>query len=250
MRIRQIALVAREIEPAAEALCDCLGVEVAFRDPGVATFGLENVLMPIGETFLEIVSPTREGTSAGRQLDRRRGDGGYMVIFQTRDLGRARERMQELGVRIVWEAELDDIATIHLHPRDVGGAIVSLDAAIPYASWRWAGPGWRDHNPTHRVRALRGAEIQSADPEAMARRWGAIVEAEPAPCADDAYEIPLEEHGTLRFVPLGDDRGEGLTALTIAANDVDAIIGAARARGLATSSSSFEAAGVRIDLVD
>ena len=41
-------------------------VEVAFRDPGVAAFGLQNAVMPIGRTFLEVVSPVQEGTTAGR----------------------------------------------------------------------------------------------------------------------------------------------------------------------------------------
>jgi hypothetical protein len=123
MRLRQIALVARELEPTVEALCDVLGVEVAFHDPGVEVFGLRNAVMPLGDTFLEVVSPERPGTSAGRLLERRGGDGGYMVIVQSQDREGDRSRMQRLGVRIVWEANLDDAATLHLHPRDVGGWI-------------------------------------------------------------------------------------------------------------------------------
>src|SRR5205814_906057 len=83
---------------------------------------LHNAVMPVGQTFLEVVSPVREGTTAGRLLDRRGGDGGYMVILQTADLRADRTRLAALGVRIVWQVELDDIATVHLHPRDLGGA--------------------------------------------------------------------------------------------------------------------------------
>ena len=32
LRLRQVALVARELEPVVDALCDVLGVEVCFRD--------------------------------------------------------------------------------------------------------------------------------------------------------------------------------------------------------------------------
>ena len=42
LRLRQIALVASELEPIVEDLGSVFGLEVCFRDPGVATFGLEN----------------------------------------------------------------------------------------------------------------------------------------------------------------------------------------------------------------
>jgi hypothetical protein len=61
-----IALVAQDLEPVLENLCAVLELEVCFRDPGVAEFGLHNALLPIGTSFLEVVSPTRAGTTAGR----------------------------------------------------------------------------------------------------------------------------------------------------------------------------------------
>jgi hypothetical protein len=79
-RLRQVALVARELDPVVAALERTLGLAVAFRDPGVAEFGLRNALFPVGDQFLEVVSPTQPGTTAGRLLERRGGDGGYMVI--------------------------------------------------------------------------------------------------------------------------------------------------------------------------
>src|SRR5207302_11197019 len=108
MHIRQIALVARDLEPVVADLCAVLGLEVAFHDPGVGEFGLHNAVMPVGSTFLEVVSPVREGTTAGRLLDKRGGDGGYMVILQTDDLDTARTRLGPLGVRIVWQIAPDD----------------------------------------------------------------------------------------------------------------------------------------------
>ena len=76
MRLRQIAFVAKDLKATTEELCDVLGIEVAYRDPGVGKWGLENIVAPIGGAFLEIVAPKEEGTSAGRYLARRHGDGG------------------------------------------------------------------------------------------------------------------------------------------------------------------------------
>ena len=54
MRIRQIALVARDLEQAAADLCGALDLNVGFRDPGVAEFGLENVrLEPVPLAYWE-----------------------------------------------------------------------------------------------------------------------------------------------------------------------------------------------------
>jgi len=215
MHIRQIALVARDLEPTVAALCDALGVDICHRDPGVGEFGLHNALMTIGDTFLEVVSPTRDGTTAGRLLQRRGGDGGYMVIFETDDLPAARARVAAAQVRTVWEIELPDISTIHLHPRDIGAAIVSIDQPTPAGEWRWAGPSWRDSRRTDRVISIVGAELAAVDPLAMATRWAEVLGLG-APEAIDGgrYRVALAS-GELRFAPVADDRGEGLTTFDV-----------------------------------
>lgn len=101
MRLRQVALVAADLAPVVEDLEAVLGIETGFADPGVGEFGLTNAVLPVGDTFLEVVSPATEGTTAGRYLERRNGDGGYMVILQSDALDADRRRFEELGVRVV-----------------------------------------------------------------------------------------------------------------------------------------------------
>jgi hypothetical protein len=246
MRLRQVALVARDLEPVVAELCAVLGAEVCFRDPGVASFGLRNAVMPLGDSFLEVVSPAQAGTSAGRFLERRGGDGGYMVIVQTPDLDADRKRLSELGVRVVWEIRLEDIATLHLHPRDVGGAILSLDQAQPPESWRWAGPDWPARRGTGVSRAIAAVELASAAPEALARRWSQIL-ALPARAMGELWSIDLDE-GALRFAPTrdGDARGAGVAGIDVAAADPTALLAAARRRGLPLEGDAFRAGGVWI----
>lgn len=247
MRLRQIALVARELEPVAASLSAVLGVERGFRDSGVGEFGLHNVVLPVGTTFLEVVSPVREGTTAGRFLDRRGGDGGYMVILQTPDLATDRRRLAALGVRVVWQIELDDIATLHLHPRDVGGAIVSLDEPRPPPSWRWGGPDWQARASTDVVTAITGATIQGDDPARLAARWAEVLDLAPPRQSGDAFELALEG-GALRFTRDADGRGEGISAIRLAAARPERALAAARERGLATSQRSVTIGGVRLEL--
>ncbi|WP_106850546.1 VOC family protein [Blastococcus sp. Marseille-P5729] len=217
MRLRQVALVAADLEPVEAEITEKLGLELCFRDPGVGEFGLHNALFPVGDKFLEVVSPNEEGTTAGRLLDKRNGDGGYMVILQVDDLADFSDRFGEHEVRIVYTAEGPGITGIHLHPRDIGGAILSVDSTDDWQDWGWAGPDWRDKVSTELVADLLGVTIQAADPESMARRWATVLDR--ALVEDtDGHRVELDE-GVIRFVADADGRGDGLTAIDLRAAD-------------------------------
>jgi hypothetical protein len=215
-RLRQVALVARDCGRIAAELRDAFGWEEPFHDPGVGEFGLTNAVFAVGGTFVEVVAPEQPGTTAGRYLERRGGDGGYMAIFQLPDLHVARDRLPGLGVRVVWRADLPDIAGTHLHPKDVPGAIVSLDWADPPESWRWAGPSWIGGAPGHQPGGVTGLTIEVKDPIAAAARWAAVLGVDSAPDGD-AVVVELSTAGQrLRFISAPAERGEGITEVRIA----------------------------------
>ena len=70
LKMRQICLVARDLDAAEADLSAIFGLEVGYRDPQIKRLGLHNFLMPVGDNFLEVVSPIREGTTAERYIDR------------------------------------------------------------------------------------------------------------------------------------------------------------------------------------
>jgi hypothetical protein len=246
VHVRQVALVARALEPVVLDLRAVFGLQGGFRDSGVGEFGLENTVLPVGTTFLEVVSPVREGTTAGRFLDKRGGDGGYMVILQTADLEADRRRLAALGVRIVWQVTLEDIATIHLHPRDIGGAIVSLDQPRPPESWRWGGPGWQPQARTDVVSGITSVTLEAPDPARLAARWAEVLALGAPRRAGTAFQLALDP-GVIRFVAAG-ERGEGIAAVGLAATDAERALRTARGRGLPTSGPSVTIGGVRFEL--
>lgn len=193
LRIRQIVFAARDLQQTVAQFQHALGLRVSFRDPAVAKFGLENALLTIGDQFIEIVSPTQPDSAAGRHLDRH-GDSAYMLILQTDDLASDRARLQRLGVRIVWESHHEEISALHLHPKDIGAAIVSLDQATPPASWRWAGPDWQAHASSDR--RVVSATISARDPNAMCKRWSEVLGL--GASANNQCELPLTD-GALLF---------------------------------------------------
>jgi hypothetical protein len=170
-----VVLAARELEPVAAQLRASLGLGEPFADPGVAEFGLRNAVFALGDCFVEVIAPAGGESPAGRWLDRRGGDGGYMLIFQLDDLEAGRARAAALGVRVVWSVDLPDISGTHLHPADMRGAIVSLDRADPPGSWRWGGPEWTGQAGPPAPGRLLGVQVAVADPEATASRWAQVL---------------------------------------------------------------------------
>ncbi len=170
-RLRQAVLAARDLDAVAGQIRSELGLGDPYNDPGVGYFGLHNAVFAAGDTFLEIVSPTRADTAAGRLIDRRGGDCGYMLMRQVEDLTAARERAKAAGVREVFEVALPDIEEVHLHPADMRGAIVSLSSPHPPGAWRWGGSDWERRSAPV---SLVGATVAVADPDTVAARWREI----------------------------------------------------------------------------
>jgi len=246
MRLRQIALVAHDLAAARAEITAVLGLDYAYDDPGVGKYGLRNAVFPVGTTFLEVVSPDAPGTTAARLLDKRGGAGGYMVILQVDDLAEARARVRNAGARIVDQTDKDGAAFTHIHPKDVGGAILSLDHMNPKERWEWGGPHWRDHVRTDVSVAIVGAELQAEDPGRMAKRWAAVL-GRPAQ-SDGGWHIDLDE-GEIRFVAIRDGRGEGLGEFDVAVRDPSAVHGRAEAMGLLNRNGVVILSGTRVRLV-
>jgi hypothetical protein len=253
IQLRQICLVAGQLKPVIEDLTAILGINICYVDDGVAAFGLENALMPIGRNFLEVVAPIQDATAAGRYLERRSGDGGYMVITQADSRETqlaARQRALDSGVRIAHESERGDWHLTQLHPRDLEAAFLELesDQHNDFDGY-WmpvGGLGWEDKVKQDVTIDIVGVELQSNDPASLAAKWAHIVGAESA-VAGDSIVVPLN-NVTLRFVALGDDRGPGLTGLDIRVADRAAILAEAKRRDCYLSDNEVQICGTRFYL--
>ncbi len=208
IRLRQVAFVAADLEAVLAQLHAAFGLEVAHRDPSVAQFGLVNAVLPVGRQFIEVVSPTRPGTAAGRQLERMGGDGGYMVICHTDDQAPFRQRAADLGIRSVVDVDHDGYRIWQLHPGDTGGSFLEIDLQpgwdTPADPWMPAGPDWRRAVRTDVVDAITGVAIAVPDVEGVSRRWRQLLG---QPTFDDGAD--------LRWVP----GSRGLVAVDLRAAD-------------------------------
>ncbi|MBK89352.1 MAG: hypothetical protein CMQ44_10900 [Gammaproteobacteria bacterium] len=255
IQLRQICLVAEQLAPVIDDLTAILGIQSCFIDPGVGKFGLENNLMPVGRNFLEVVAPVQENTAAGRYLQRRQGDGGYMVITQIDTLDehqRLRQRALDQGVRVAHEHSSDEWYLSQLHPRDMQAAFLELEWN-PQADFSgyWnpvGGLGWEDKVQQGTTVDFIGVELQGADPLALAKHWASVTD---LPVDTDVATPSIRfNNATLRFVEATDGRGAGLGGLDIRVSDRQAILAEARNRNCYVSDDQVNICGTRWYLHD
>ncbi len=245
MRIRQIVFAAHSLADGRAALAELLTLGAPFRDPGVAEFGIDNAVFSFGDQFIEVISPSRPDTACGRHLARH-GDSGYMLILQTDDFAREQAHWAALGVRTIWTTARPDITAAHLHPKDVSGAIVSVDEPRPAAAWPWGGPHWQVLPGPAGQQRVRGITLRAGDAQALARRWAQVFRLpEPAPTAQ-GWRLHLDD-ATIDVVPDAQGR-DGIAGFTLAVADPEAVLSAARTAGLPRSAQHVDLMGARLQI--
>ena len=168
------------------------------------------MLFPVGTDFIEIVSPTRPGTAAGRFLERHGGRHGYMVILDCDDPEARGRHCASIGVRTANLIRHGAYLGVQLHPKDTGAAMIEFNrtegGADPTGAYAPAGPHWQKFVRREVVQRLLAAEISCPDPNALSARWRNILQT-PADKLDS---------GAIRFV-----RGEesALTGIVLETTD-------------------------------
>jgi hypothetical protein len=249
MRLRQICLVAPQLEPVVGDIAGIMGLDVCYRDGNVAKYGLENALLPVDTILLEVVAPFQPGTAAGRFIEKSGGRGGYMAIFCCDDPDERGAHAETMGVRV---ANVIDHAPYHgvqLHPRDCRAAFIEFnhtdgsdDILGPYPP---AGPDWQKSIRKDVTQALIAVELESPEPLALAEHWGKIVGIPFSKGHSGKPELKLP-NCTFHFVRGASDLMSGLTFKVA---DVASVREAARARGHAVTGDSFALCGVTFHLV-
>lgn len=239
MRLRQICLVAPQLEPVISDIAEIMGLAVCYRDGNVAKYGLENALLPVDTILLEVVAPFKDGTTAGRFIEKTGGRGGYMAIFCCNDPDERGRNANAMGVRT---ANVIDHAPYHgvqLHPRDCRAAFIEFNhtegSDDVLGAYPPAGPDWQKSIRKDVTQALTIVEMQSPDPQGLAAHWGSIIGIAP-----DGAELKLP-NATFRFVK-GDS--EIMSALEFRVTDVARVLHAAKAKGIAVTGNAFPLGGV------
>jgi hypothetical protein len=243
VRLRQVCLVAPHLEPVVGDIAAIMGLAVCYRDPNVAHYGLENALLPVDAILLEVVAPLRDGTAAGRFIERSGGRGGYMAIFSCNDPRERQANAEAIGVRAAHVIDRPPYLGVQLHPRDCRAAFIEFNHTTgsdnvrgPYPP---AGPDWHKAIRADVTTALTEVVLASPDPTGLAAHWGRILGV-PAVGARIALS-----NAAIRVVA---GEREMMSALTFRVRDPAAVLAAAKARGYPATARAFRIGGVDFEI--
>ncbi len=126
-RIAHLAVVTDDLEQALRFWRDALGLELGGLHD-VAHEGVRVAFLPIGDSSLEVVLPTREDTGVARFLHKR-GPGMHHICLEVEDLEGLLAHLKAQGVQLIHEEPQTSPTGrryAFIHPKSAGGVLVEL----------------------------------------------------------------------------------------------------------------------------
>ena len=125
--IDHVGIAVDDLEGSVERYRRMLGVEPAHRER-VDDQGVEEVLFPVGTSFVQLLGALGPETPVGRFLARR-GPGIHHVAYRVDDVAAMLSQFRDQGTRLVDEAPRRgsrDTLIAFVHPEDTDGVLVEL----------------------------------------------------------------------------------------------------------------------------
>ena len=134
-RVHHVAVVVGDLEAALGFFRDMLGLELEVVQE-IPSDRVRIAFLPIGETKIELVSPTDDSTGVARFLAAK-GEGFHHVCFEVPDLAAALTRLGIEGVELIDSAPRRGAEgpVAFLHPRSCHGVLVELIEAPGGPAW-------------------------------------------------------------------------------------------------------------------
>lgn len=122
-----VGIAVADLEAAVEHYRRTLGLEPVHRER-VEDQGVEEVLLPAGTSFVQLLGALGPDTPVGRFLASR-GPGVHHVAYRVDDVAHALERLRAEGVPLIDEAPRPGSRGTRIafvHPKGMGGVLVEL----------------------------------------------------------------------------------------------------------------------------
>lgn len=122
-----MAIAVRDLDAAVAWYARAFGATVAHRQV-VASDGVEEAMLAVADSYVQLLTPTRADSTVARYLDAR-GEGLHHVGYRVADVGAALDAARAAGARSV-----DDVprpgsrgtTVAFLHPKSSFGTLIEL----------------------------------------------------------------------------------------------------------------------------
>ena len=128
LAIDHIGIAVRDLDGAIARWCALLGAppESAVRH-GVDHARMDLAMIPVGDAFVELMSPWDETSTIAKFLDKR-GDGIHHICFDTGSIAFELKRVSEEGFPVIDETPRESLGEViaFLHPKGLNGVLVEF----------------------------------------------------------------------------------------------------------------------------
>ncbi len=126
-RLEHVAFAVSDLDATIRHYREVWGLEVSHREL-VEDQGVEEAMLTLGETSLQLIAPSRADTTIARFIERR-GEGLHHVAYEVDDLERTLAELKRKGVTLIDERPRragrgHDVAFVH--PKSNHGLLVEL----------------------------------------------------------------------------------------------------------------------------
>ena len=127
LNLDHVAIAVHDLDAAVEAHRRRYGVEPLYREV-VESQGVEEAMIPVGGSFIQLLQPLADDTPVGRFLARH-GEGLHHVAYAVADIEAALEHLRSVGAELVDETPRiggPGARIAFAHPADLAGTLVVL----------------------------------------------------------------------------------------------------------------------------
>ena len=125
--IDHVAIAVRDLDAAVAWYASRLGAREVHRER-VESDGVEEALLAVAESYVQLLTPTREDSPVARFLERR-GEGLHHVGYRVDDVASALAAIRESGGRVIDEAPRPGsrgTTVAFVHPAAAFGTLIEL----------------------------------------------------------------------------------------------------------------------------
>jgi methylmalonyl-CoA/ethylmalonyl-CoA epimerase len=125
--IDHVAIAVNDLEAAIAYYRDTFGAEVDHREV-VESDGVEEALLKVAESYVQLLTPTRDDSPVARYLERR-GEGLHHIGYRVDDCAAALEAVKAGGGRVIDEAPRPGsrgTTVAFVHPKTAFGTLIEL----------------------------------------------------------------------------------------------------------------------------
>ena len=127
LNLAHVAIAVRDLDAALAAYKERYLVDPVYREV-VEQQGVEEAMIPVGGSFVQLLQPLGADTPVGKFLDRH-GEGLHHVAYAVTDIEAALSHLKETGARLIDEQPRvggRGARIAFVHPADLAGTLVEL----------------------------------------------------------------------------------------------------------------------------